>query len=226
MSREDDPTPWFDVREFERLTTRATTTTSSNPTRATTTTSSNPTRALEGECRDAASAQTNERLRACASRDDAFVELASSLPSIRESERFLRDLREDVERTLETNASATSERNNARTQTRARGEYRPPTRRARVRRRETTRVGGDTRARRAHRSSDRRVRASSVALGRRVGGARERFGGDERARRRRSSTARRFRRRARENEAKAVRVRLRRRHREVGRRRRVVIGSL
>ena len=116
MSREDDPTPWFDVREFERLTTRATTTTSSNPTRATTTTSSNPTRALEGECRDAASAQTNERLRACASRDDAFVELASSLPSIRESERFLRDLREDVERTLETNASATSERNNARTQ--------------------------------------------------------------------------------------------------------------
>ena len=34
MSREDDPTPWFDVREFERLTTRATTTTSSNPTRA------------------------------------------------------------------------------------------------------------------------------------------------------------------------------------------------
>ena len=105
MSREDDPTPWFDVREFERLTTRATTTTSSNPTRA-----------LEGECRDAASAQTNERLRACASRDDAFVELASSLPSIRESERFLRDLREDVERTLETNASATSERNNARTQ--------------------------------------------------------------------------------------------------------------
>ena len=105
MSREDDPTPWFDVREFERLTTRATTTTSSNPTRA-----------LEGECRDAASAQTNERLRACASRDDAFVELASSLPSIRESERFVRDLREDVERTLETNASATSERNNARTQ--------------------------------------------------------------------------------------------------------------
>ena len=113
MSREDDPTPWFDVREFERLTTRATTLT----TRATTTTtSSNPTRALEGECRDAASAQTNERLRACASRDDAFVELASSLPSIRESERFLRDLREDVERTLETNASATSERDNARTQ--------------------------------------------------------------------------------------------------------------
>ena len=55
-------------------------------------------------------------MRACASRDDAFVELASSLPSIRESERFLRDLREDVERTLETNASATSERNNARTQ--------------------------------------------------------------------------------------------------------------
>ena len=105
MSREDDPTPWFDVREFERLTTRATTTTSSNPTRA-----------LEGECRDAASAQTNERLRACASRDDAFVELASSLPSIRESERFVRDLREDVERTLETNASATSERDNARTQ--------------------------------------------------------------------------------------------------------------
>ena len=105
MSREDDPTPWFDVREFERLTTRATTKMSSNPTRA-----------LEGECRDAASAQTNERLRACASRDDAFVELASSLPSIRESERFLRDLREDVERTLETNASATSERNNARTQ--------------------------------------------------------------------------------------------------------------
>ena len=116
MSREDDPTPWFDVREFERLTTRATTTTSSNPTRATTTTSSNPTRALEGECRDAASAQTNERLRACASRDDAFVELASSLPSIRESVWFVRDLREDVERTLETNASATSERNNARTQ--------------------------------------------------------------------------------------------------------------
>ena len=116
MSREDDPTPWFDVREFERLTTRATTTTSSNPTRATTTTSSNPTRALEGECRAAASAQTNERLRACASRDDAFLELASSLPSIRESERFVRDLREDVERTLETNASATSERDNARTQ--------------------------------------------------------------------------------------------------------------
>ena len=96
MSREDDPTPWFDVREFARLTTRATTA------------SSNPTRALEGECRAAASAQTNERLRACASRDDAFLELASSLPSIRESERFVRDLREDVERTLETNASATS----------------------------------------------------------------------------------------------------------------------
>jgi hypothetical protein len=112
MSRPDDPTPWFDVRAFERLTTRATETT---PTTTPTTTASSP-RALERECLDAASALDNERLRACACRDDAFAELASSLPSIRDSDRFVRDLREDVERTLETNASARSERDNARTQ--------------------------------------------------------------------------------------------------------------
>jgi len=111
MSRPDDPTPWFDVRAFERLTTRATATT---PT-TTTTTASSP-RELERECLDAARALDDERLRACACRDDAFTELASSLPSIRDSDRFVRDLREDVERTLETNASARSERDNARTQ--------------------------------------------------------------------------------------------------------------